>query len=725
MPPTESNRMLLLGLFDVLISDEYANEFSDDVVAYRQFLRWFHSSYHSAARKICEHLRTKGERRQGTAPRSVFDPNLEGNDLVLVELGTEPVRQMFRAANAVEKFARMSPVLGEIFSLVMGGSSHCARATMTLLTGAQFVQLVLDRRRRKVRPQPAGPSKRFAIVDILTTPSIFEVCILYHCFVKVDKALDHRILHCRRNQHSGTRIGLVVQLAVKAWNSLIRSFGLGSLSEVVQPYAFFSHKTMTFNPLRRRQDGFARKSQNQPLRHQTQPTFIRDETDQDALDCGVELDGALRQLTASLFDYIDKLILNNSLYELSEDVLFEWNPLKLLFAPKALPSTLPHAASGNENEPLLPPCFQTDDDVVPDNVFKVLRSLNTDHGKEIDTASKGTVVHIDERQTRRLFLRLRLRPRLTTANEGNVGEIRSSDLNRKQMDDTECMKRRQFSDASSSLNAEEYVPPERYGALSKETKELMDGLLHPMSKVCTVLECDFRDAVAEAALNAGVSLSAAVDLILTDPPYNSRRLAGKSNSEHDTLLGNDMQDAVEVISEVMAPGGHGILFTATRMFADWCQYLECCPDSTENHSQGMERDVSSEEVDDDTERGEVDDESGTDEIKPAAPLTSTDKKRKRPTSTGSEPMFDVERVPLRFTRARGVYNQDPRVARLHHANVTDEAVHFWRRGLPWNNMRAKVDYFITKLFWRHYQVFQDFALTQQILPESRRKKSST
>lgn len=207
------------------------------------------------------------------------------------------------------------------------------------------------------------------------------------------------------------------------------------------------------------------------------------------------------------------------------------------------------------------------------------------------------------------------------------------------------------------------------------------------------MECDFRDAVAEAALNAGLSLSAAVDLVLTDPPYNSRRLAGKSNSEHDTFLGNDMRDAVEVISEVIAPGGHGILFTATRMFGDWCQYLECCPDSTENHSQGMERDVSSEEVDDDTERGEVDDESGTDEIKPTAPLTSMDKKRKRPTSTGSEPMFDVESVPLRFKRARGVYNQDPRVARLHHANVREEAVQFWRRGLPWNNMRAKVDYF--------------------------------
>lgn len=310
MATTESNRMLLFGLFDVLINDEHANEFKDDFVDYRQFLRWFHSSSHSAAREICEHLRTRGERRQGKAPRSVFDPNLEGNDLFLVELGTEPVRKIFRAANVVAKYARMSPVLGEIFSLVLGGSSHYARATMTLLTGAQFVQLVLDRRRRIVRRQPAGASKRFAFVDILTTSSVFEVRILFHFFVKVDKALDQRILHCRRNHHSGTRIGLVVQLVLKAWNSLICSFGVGSLSKIVQPYAFFSHKTMKFNPLRRRQDGFAPKSQNQTLRHPTLPTFIRDETDQDAFDCGVEFDGALRQLTASLLDYIDKLILN-------------------------------------------------------------------------------------------------------------------------------------------------------------------------------------------------------------------------------------------------------------------------------------------------------------------------------------------------------------------------------------------------------------------------------
>lgn len=53
-------------------------------------------------------------------------------------------------------------------------------------------------------------------------------------------------------------------------------------------------------------------------------------------------------------------------------------------------------------------------------------------------------------------------------------------------------------------------------------------------------------------------------------------------------------------------------------------------------------------------------------------------------------MFEVEQPPLFYSREYAINLQDPRLKRLWHSNVVEQAIYFWRKGLPYNSMIARV-----------------------------------
>jgi hypothetical protein len=62
--------------------------------------------------------------------------------------------------------------------------------------------------------------------------------------------------------------------------------------------------------------------------------------------------------------------------------------------------------------------------------------------------------------------------------------------------------------------------------------------------------CAFEDFSKRADIE---SLFGKVALALTDPPYNTRRDAGASNSDYDKLFLSTINDAADVIEKLLRP----------------------------------------------------------------------------------------------------------------------------------------------------------------------------
>jgi DNA modification methylase len=69
------------------------------------------------------------------------------------------------------------------------------------------------------------------------------------------------------------------------------------------------------------------------------------------------------------------------------------------------------------------------------------------------------------------------------------------------------------------------------------------------------------------------SLHGRVDLILTDPPYNTRRTAGTSNSDHDYLSISEMKEVGDLIAALLRPKGQAYIFCSFMQGPDWMSAL--------------------------------------------------------------------------------------------------------------------------------------------------------
>jgi DNA modification methylase len=102
-----------------------------------------------------------------------------------------------------------------------------------------------------------------------------------------------------------------------------------------------------------------------------------------------------------------------------------------------------------------------------------------------------------------------------------------------------------------------------------------DDVLHRFASCYNVC---FRDLVETHERKTGTNLTGSVQLVLTDPPYNTRRRSGQSNSSYDCLLSEDMRDAAAAMSALLRPGGHLVVFCALQQFSEWVDCLSSYPD---------------------------------------------------------------------------------------------------------------------------------------------------
>lgn len=86
-------------------------------------------------------------------------------------------------------------------------------------------------------------------------------------------------------------------------------------------------------------------------------------------------------------------------------------------------------------------------------------------------------------------------------------------------------------------------------------------------------------------------LSGVVQLVLTDPPYNVRRLARKEQSDHDVLSEADMRACVDLFLRLVRPGGHLLIFSSAEQHPLWVSLLRLATDRPLGRPQHQRRGV--------------------------------------------------------------------------------------------------------------------------------------
>jgi len=73
-------------------------------------------------------------------------------------------------------------------------------------------------------------------------------------------------------------------------------------------------------------------------------------------------------------------------------------------------------------------------------------------------------------------------------------------------------------------------------------------------------------------------LAGNVQVMLTDPPYNTRRKARMQRSDYDVLTDEDAKSFVDLCRVLLRPGGHVLIFCAWEQVNMWVRLLRACVD---------------------------------------------------------------------------------------------------------------------------------------------------
>ena len=84
----------------------------------------------------------------------------------------------------------------------------------------------------------------------------------------------------------------------------------------------------------------------------------------------------------------------------------------------------------------------------------------------------------------------------------------------------------------------------------------------------------FRGFIEAHKNSCGEDLTGKVQLVLTDPPYNTRSERALANSNYDFISPADVEAAAGVITSLLRPGGHAVIFCSVQQFENWKSELE-------------------------------------------------------------------------------------------------------------------------------------------------------
>lgn len=116
----------------------------------------------------------------------------------------------------------------------------------------------------------------------------------------------------------------------------------------------------------------------------------------------------------------------------------------------------------------------------------------------------------------------------------------------------------------------------------------MTLLEHSSKPYFRLYSCESNALVSANNLDVSAPvLDGSVQLVLTDPPYNVRRNRQAKHSTYDELSLSAMRETVEVVAEMLRPGGHAVLFCTAQQFPIWQNLFQAVSSESEGPPSRM------------------------------------------------------------------------------------------------------------------------------------------
>ena len=613
------NRTYLLAYVDFFRSEEFRTHFNIRTFERVTLNRWIHDNgnsfeagsstgrnhparilYEESEKKIQRHAEKK-ERDDEAASTMAAEPRKRKNDKtpssVIEVLETEQIKQVFRAARTVATYGAQDNRIFELFDLIIVEKERSPK----FIVGTMYLPRILI----------SNPPKN---IISLSKASKIEALLFFHCI-----SVYHSTPKSGNSNVMGNRVGYALQKIVDCWRRLVSNCHaeeFGPISRFIMPYVTFNYETAQFSALNSRTEGFGRSSNERTLLDQ-HATQAQEEVDTVAWNRSTEVDGAVRYIINMMFSHLNKLINRDYLYDAKDEDLLKWAeiqkynlPPNVLCGPQVfedLPDTVAHALQFTKPDKIVP---RSDDFII---VEQVQSGSDNDDGQR------------------------------TTRKRGNNDDE----------DDSGEPKRARLEDAVTEVKEEPLttdIKVSRSAQMDDPTKAAYEQLPEIWQKKFLFLDGFLQDVVQLSVEAGGFDIENQVQLVLTDPPYNTRREGNQENSSHDSFSDRDMEDLIEICVKVMKPGAHGVIFCSFQQFEMWRKII------MSHSTQILDYD--------------------------ADPTGNTYK---------TETIFHAEPTPLVFVKQQGKFGNTSR-NELSHVNMTEFAIHFWKKSTDVASMKRNVNY---------------------------------
>lgn len=286
---------------------------------------------------------------------------------------------------------------------------------------------------------------------------------------------------------------------MRGWDSFVNDLGFDSVEQMILPYARITKPLLQFEVIENREDGYVPSCQSYTLNLDIPLTSLPDRTFRHVLDRPTDVDKEIRHTVNLFFQDIDKAIMSSTLYTMT----------------------------ANER-------------------WKFLQDF------------EETEAHIPERFSRYSKLRIRvIRGHMQTERQGDVIPTSPSPPETPKEDEDMAPE----NDSPQPDNVLSTVVAPQPINNDFELSDAMGVLETEMGQITSLFDCSFRDLLeTNTMLGIGPDIEGQVQLVLTDPPYTIRQERNAPNSEHDVLSADDMKDFVQVVFNLLRPGGHALLF---------------------------------------------------------------------------------------------------------------------------------------------------------------------
>ena len=414
------------------------------------------------------------------------------------------------------------------------------------------------------------------------------------------------------DKSSSQRTGYLIQFISRSWNWLARYMSYKDLEEMVLPYLKYDTSKEWYDVIEKRDEGYMPVESATNFDPNFQPTRIKSETFKNVVELPDNVDRTIRVLIKHYLNDMREMVYLNNFYEKGINDL---QVARRLTKYRIQNDKMPERFSKLE--------FTTEIEQVKAARRQVLGL------PEITTGIQPASVEIERNpEEHRMEHGIEESSSLEEDLEDTIRDLSISRLvhNRKK-DMVQRVKNKNYSStiASARATVREY-----------------------MKKEVAIMSAAGYNKFADLMLTLNRPVMGETQLVLIDPPYGIRRERGRDNSNYDTLFPDDMKNVVELIDEVLRPGGHGIIFCSAQQFPEWRHAF------LEFHSRHADR-------------------------------SSSGKK-------GTGQTFNVDLVPLLFINKVNSNNSFPGRTSTSMQSNAEMAVHLKKNGLDYNSEKVMVNY---------------------------------